>query len=96
MRQIYLDVIPFKGVPEFKQVQMYKTYRQFLPPEYQDLTCPKQPSNDVLKRQKDDQTQRAQNKRRKIGPTTTEGQHDYYQQDEEQNYLQDGAVFQSV
>ena len=60
-----LDVIPFKGVPEFKQVQMYKNFRQFLPPEFQNITCPK-PSDDVLKRQKDDQKQRVQNKKRKI------------------------------
>jgi threonine synthase len=43
-----LDVIPFMGVPEFKQVQMYKNFRQFLPPEFQNITCPK-PSDDVLK-----------------------------------------------
>jgi hypothetical protein len=89
-----LAVIPFKGVcPEFKQVQMYKNFRQFfLPLEYQDLTCPR-PSDEVMKRQKDDQKQRAQNKRRKISHTTKVEEQGNQQEEEEGEYKHG---FQSV
>jgi hypothetical protein len=84
-----LDVIPFKGVPEFKQVQMYKNFRQFLPPEFQNITCPK-PSDDVLKRQKDDQKQRVQNKKRKILGAPPEEQDQ--PEDAEQQEYQDCGI----
>jgi hypothetical protein len=91
-----LDVIPFKGVPEFKQVQMYKNFRQFLPPDYQDITCPR-PSDDVLKRQKDDQKQRAQNKRRKItSHTTTEEEDQQVLEECHHHHHQPDGVIQSV
>jgi hypothetical protein len=61
-RADFLDHLPFKGVPEFKQVQLYKSYRKFIPKEYQDEMCPK-PSDEVLKRQKEDQKRRVYEKK---------------------------------
>jgi hypothetical protein len=63
-RADFLDHIPFKGIPEFKQVQLYRNYRKFIPPAFQDEICPK-PSDEVLKRQKDDQKRRADEKKEK-------------------------------
>jgi hypothetical protein len=65
-RADFLDHIPFKGIPEFKQVQLYRNYRKFIPPAFQDEICPK-PSDEVLKRQKDDQKRRADEKKEKKG-----------------------------
>jgi hypothetical protein len=50
-------VIPVKGIPTFKQVQLYKTYRRLLPTEYQDITCPK-PSMESLKLEEEDPKRR--------------------------------------
>jgi hypothetical protein len=61
-RADFLDHIPFKGIPEFKQVQLYKNYRKFIPGPVQDEMCPK-PSAEVMKRQKDDQKRRVDEKK---------------------------------
>jgi hypothetical protein len=50
-------VIPFQGIPTFKQVQLYNNYRCLLPHEYQDITCPKPPP-EVLKAEEEDQQRR--------------------------------------
>jgi hypothetical protein len=63
-RADFLDPLPFKGIPEFKQVQLYRNYRKFVPAPYQDEICPK-PSEEVLKRQKDDQKNRLDAKKAK-------------------------------
>jgi hypothetical protein len=63
-RADFLDHLPFKGIPEFKQVQLYRNYRKFIPAEFKDEICPK-PSDEVLKRQKDDQKRRADEKKEK-------------------------------
>jgi hypothetical protein len=54
-----LDSLPFKGIPEFQQVQLNNNYRKFIPGFLQDEEiCPK-PCDEVLKRQKDDQKRQA-------------------------------------
>jgi hypothetical protein len=63
-RADFLDHLPFKGIPEFKQVQLFNNYRKFIPPEFKDEICPR-PSAEVLKRQKDDQKVRADKKKEK-------------------------------
>jgi hypothetical protein len=63
-RADFLDHLPFKGIPEFKQVMLYRNYRKFIPPKHQDEICPK-PSDEVLKRQKDDQKNRLDAKKAK-------------------------------
>jgi hypothetical protein len=88
-----LDVIPFKGVPEFKQVQMYKNFRQFLPPEYKDITYPR-PSDEVsMKRQKDDQAEAGSPKQKKKVSHSSITMEEEEQPEEDQ---QDAGVFQSV
>lgn len=57
------NVIPFSGVPAFKQVQLFTNYRSLLPVEYQDKMCPK-PSDDIMKKHKLDQEMRGENKKR--------------------------------
>jgi hypothetical protein len=57
------DVIPFNGIPAFKQVQLFTNYRSLLPVEYQDIMCPK-PSDDIMKKHKLDQDMRGENKKR--------------------------------
>jgi hypothetical protein len=59
------DVIPFKGIPTFKQVHLYKNYRCLLPAEYQDITCPK-PSTEALKMEVEDQQRRKLAKKLKV------------------------------
>jgi hypothetical protein len=95
-------------MPELKQVQMSKNFRQFLPPEYQNITCPN-PSDEVMKRQKDDQKQqRAKYKKKNTPPHQSdeqeEGNHQQEEENEEVYYLQqvdyqqqeDDGVIQSV
>jgi hypothetical protein len=60
-RADFLDHLPFQGVPEFKQVQLYNNYRKFIPLHLQDEICPR-PSDQVLKRQKQDQKKRLEEK----------------------------------
>ena len=49
-----LEVILGKGIPEFKQVQLYKNYRRFVPPLYQNDKLYDKPSDEILNRVKDD------------------------------------------
>jgi hypothetical protein len=58
-------VIPFEGIPTFKQVQLYKNFRCLLPTEYQDVTCPK-PSIEALKMEEEDQKRRKMAKKFKV------------------------------
>jgi hypothetical protein len=58
-------VIPFKGIPTFKQVQLYNNYRRLLPIAYQDITCPK-PSMESLKLEEEDQKRRKMAKKLKV------------------------------
>lgn len=55
--------LPSKGIPHFKQVQLYSNYRKFLPAWAKDITCPK-PSDEVLKGQKEDQKSRLEAKKK--------------------------------
>jgi hypothetical protein len=66
-------VIPFAGIPTFKQVQLYNNYRCLLPTEYQDLTCPK-PSMEALKLEEDDQKRRKALKKLKVELETQGGE----------------------
>lgn len=65
-----LESIPFPGLPAFKQVQLYKNYRKFLPAAYKDVTCPR-PTDEVMKSEKDDQTKRRHAKMKKKRDVTS-------------------------
>jgi hypothetical protein len=67
--QTFFDNLPFKEIPEFKQVMLYRNYRKFFPPEHQDEICPK-PSDEVLKL-----ARRADEKERKEGEVLLETFH---------------------
>jgi hypothetical protein len=59
------EVLSFKGIPTFKQVQLCNNYRCLLPTEYQDITCPK-PSIEAWKMEVDDQKRRKTAKKLKV------------------------------
>jgi hypothetical protein len=78
LRNGVIPIIPFKGIPEFKQVQLFRNYRKFgVPLEFQDEIAP-QPHKDVLKRQEKDKRkgekqkslQRLRLRRRELYPSS--------------------------
>jgi hypothetical protein len=46
MKAASVPVIPFPGIKEIKQVELYSKWRKFLPEEFRDVTCPK-PDEDL-------------------------------------------------
>jgi hypothetical protein len=52
-RADFLDHLPFKGIPECKQVKLYTNNEKFISAAFQDEKC-SEPGNEVLKCQKDD------------------------------------------
>jgi hypothetical protein len=52
------DNLPFQGIPEYKQVTLYNSYRKYIPIEDRDSMCPR-PSDEVLNSQKADKKRRA-------------------------------------
>ena len=53
LEQASPPIIPPAGIADIKQVELYTKYRPLLPPEYQDIMCPK-PSNEVMAKVKDE------------------------------------------
>jgi hypothetical protein len=47
-----------EGIPEFKEVELYKNYRKFMPSKYyEEVMCPK-PNESILKRIKTEKVER--------------------------------------
>ena len=55
IRNTDINTIPSPGINPYKQFELYKNYRPYLPQEFQDVTCPK-PSDEIfslIKKEKD-------------------------------------------
>lgn len=62
MKEAARDVLPFPGIREIKQAELYKKWRKYVPKDFKDEACPK-PASDVLERQKDEKNERVKEKK---------------------------------
>jgi hypothetical protein len=64
MKNTPKTALPLPGIPDYKMMQLYKNYRELLPEEYRDVTCPK-PSDAIFISEKEDQKLRRTAKKQK-------------------------------
>jgi hypothetical protein len=55
MRAAAPSAIPFPGIKEIKQVELYKKWRKYVPKQFKDEACPK-PADDLVERQRLERT----------------------------------------
>jgi hypothetical protein len=60
MEKCLLEPIPFQGIPEFKQVELYTKYLKHIDPEHQGDDLYRKPPDEVFERQKIDKGERKQ------------------------------------
>jgi hypothetical protein len=60
MKACQLESLPFQGIPEFKQVELYMKYLKHIDPEHKGDDLYKEPSEEVFLRQKVDKGERKQ------------------------------------
>jgi hypothetical protein len=56
--RLLLETIPCPGIPEIKQIELFKKWRKVVPKEFWKYTC-KEPDDDVLIRHKKKQNMKA-------------------------------------
>jgi hypothetical protein len=62
MRAAARTVLPFPGIKEIKQAELFKKWRHYVPLNFKDEACPK-PASDVLERQRVEKNEKARKKK---------------------------------
>jgi hypothetical protein len=62
MRAAARTVLPFPGIKEIKQAELFKKWRYYVPLNFKDEACPK-PASDVLERQRVEKNEKARKKK---------------------------------
>jgi hypothetical protein len=57
--------LPFPGIKEIKQVELYTKWREYVPQYYKDEMCPKA-ELDIIKQQRLEKRERKQSDKRKL------------------------------
>jgi hypothetical protein len=73
IKEITCANIPFPGVKEIKQVELFTKWRECVPQDYKDMMCPKV-AFDIIKQQRLEKRERKAKRQKKAGDTI-EGEH---------------------
>ena len=60
-----IPILPFKDIPDFKQVMLYKKYLKYIPPEFQQNELYRKPTNEVVACVTEDNSARKEQRKQK-------------------------------
>jgi hypothetical protein len=91
LKETTRDNIPFPGVKEIKQVELFTKWREYVPIDYKDEMCP-EVAIGVIKQQRREKKERLAKRQRRVAANTIEGENKNKQDSEIEMLVKDPEV----